>query len=61
MDKDHNADFARARIAEIEAGTPSIAARKRMAEIVIMRENVGRYDAEAIGVWRKYLTTFDAT
>lgn len=56
--KDHGPDYARARIAELEAETPSRKARKRLAEIVLMRADVGRYDAAALQVWRDYLATF---
>lgn len=57
--KDRDARYARDRIAEIEAGTPNRNARKRMAEIVLMRAKVGRYDDDALAVWREYLATFE--
>lgn len=58
MVKDHNADFARAYIAALETGNPNRNARKRMAEIVLSRASIGRYDDEALQVWREYLATF---
>jgi hypothetical protein len=56
--KDRNADYARARIAEMEAEGTNGPARKHMAEIVLMRAEVGRYDESALQVWRDYLGSF---
>lgn len=57
--KDRDAKYARDRIAELEAGNPNRNARKHMAEIVLMRAKVGRYDDDALAVWREYLATFE--
>ena len=56
--KDRNADYARLQIQIMIDGKTNAKARKRMAEIVIMRADVGRYDDDAIQVWKEYLKTF---
>ena len=48
-------EFAREIIANLEADCKSRAARKRMAEIVLMR---GNYTDAGLAVWREYLAKF---
>ena len=46
------ADYARDYIAWMKAGTRSLSARRKMAEMAI---NIGNYDDAAKAVWREYL------
>jgi len=50
-----NAAYAKDIIATLESETKSKAARKGMAVAAI---NYGKYDAEAIAVWKEYLASF---
>ena len=51
----HGPEYAKARIAEIAAGTPSKAARKRIAELCASSP-LAKYDNAARQVWADYLT-----